>query len=296
MATTTASKTLNYKDILLTSRPFWWVATAVPFFVGYLTHGAHFSWPLAVVTFYFLFPYNLLMYGLNDIFDYESDMRNPRKAGIEGAVLAKSKHLSLFLVILALNIPYVLYIHSIGHRLSDIWLAFMLLMVVVYSVKGIRFKEIPVVDSLVSAFHYTSPFLFGVVLAFNRLGWIGAFLPFYVWAVGNHAFGAIQDIKPDREAGIESIATRLGSSATLWFVVACYAIASVLPIYFFGGVGIVPAVVLLSYVLLAARCLPFRKKHEFGVFRRSWRLLTYMNYINGAILSIYLILLYKASH
>ncbi len=36
-------------------------------------------------TLYFLGPYNLLVYGVNDAYDYESDLRNPRKASLEGA-------------------------------------------------------------------------------------------------------------------------------------------------------------------------------------------------------------------
>ena len=39
---------------------------------------------------WFLVPYNLLMYGINDVFDYESDLRNPRKGGVEGALVDRS--------------------------------------------------------------------------------------------------------------------------------------------------------------------------------------------------------------
>ena len=70
MATSkTLSNTLTAKDVILTSRPHWWIVTGAAFMVGYLTGGLHFSWPLAVGTFYFMFPYSLLVYGFNDIFD-----------------------------------------------------------------------------------------------------------------------------------------------------------------------------------------------------------------------------------
>jgi 4-hydroxybenzoate polyprenyltransferase len=183
--------------------------------------------PLLIGTFYFLFPYNLLLYGINDIFDYESDILNPRKAGIEGAVLAKHKHLALFIAIMVLNVPYWVYFVRAGNRLSNIWLLAIVLMAFAYSVKRIRFKEIPLLDSMTSAFHYTSPFLFGVILASGRFGWLAVFATFYVWALANHAFGAIQDIKPDTEAGIDSIATKLGANKTVWFCLFIYGVRQI---------------------------------------------------------------------
>ncbi|MEB0015126.1 hypothetical protein QN416_26375, partial [Glaciimonas sp. Cout2] len=47
---------------------------------------------LVVGTLFFLIPYNLLMYVINDVFDYESDLRNPRKGGVEGAMLDPALH------------------------------------------------------------------------------------------------------------------------------------------------------------------------------------------------------------
>ena len=50
------------------------------------------DWELVVGTLFFLIPYNLAMYGINDVFDYASDLANPRKGGIEGAVLSPRSH------------------------------------------------------------------------------------------------------------------------------------------------------------------------------------------------------------
>ncbi|GAC1387477.1 MAG: prenyltransferase [Candidatus Saccharimonadales bacterium] len=288
-----ATNTLSSKDILLSSRPFWWITTATPFVIGYLTHAVHFSWALVIGAIYFLFPYNLFLYGINDIFDYESDIRNPRKAGIEGAVLVKEKHWPLFLVILATNVPYWIYFLRIGNRLASLWLVVMVVMALAYSVKRVRFKEIPLVDSLTSAFHYTSPFLFGVLLITGQFDWLRGFIAFFIWSIANHAFGAIQDIKPDTEAGIRSIATALGANRTVWFCLGVYCVAALLPTLFFGAAGIVVSGILLSYVWLVAHTLPYRTQPSHPVFHRSWQLLTYLNYGNGLLLSLYFIGLYK---
>ena len=79
-------------SIVLSSRPLSWVNTAFPFAASYLVTTRELDWVFFVGTLYFLIPYNLAMYGINDVFDYESDLRNPRKGGLEGAVLDRSLH------------------------------------------------------------------------------------------------------------------------------------------------------------------------------------------------------------
>ena len=79
-------------QVLLSSRPISWINTAFPFASAYVLTTGRVDALLVVGTLFFLIPYNLLMYGINDVFDYESDLRNPRKGGEEGAVLDPSLH------------------------------------------------------------------------------------------------------------------------------------------------------------------------------------------------------------
>ena len=78
------------KKLFVVSRPISWINTAYPFVAGYLLLNGTVDTVLIIGGLFFLIPYNLLMYGVNDVFDFESDMRNPRKGGIEGATAAKS--------------------------------------------------------------------------------------------------------------------------------------------------------------------------------------------------------------
>ena len=81
------------REVLAASRPFSWINTAYPFAAGYLmATGGRLDATFVVGTLFFLVPYNLLMYGINDVFDYASDLANPRKGGIEGALLAPRMH------------------------------------------------------------------------------------------------------------------------------------------------------------------------------------------------------------
>ena len=62
------------KDVLAASRPSSWINIAYPFAAGYLVAtGGRVDLALVVGTLYFLVPSNLLMYGVNDVFDYASD-------------------------------------------------------------------------------------------------------------------------------------------------------------------------------------------------------------------------------
>lgn len=283
--------TLTIKEALKVSRPFWWINTAAPFFVGYLIGRPELSTALVIGTVYFAFMYNLFMYGVNDIYDYESDIRNPRKVGIEGSVLPKSKHGSLWRWIWVSNVPVWLYFVFIGNTLSNIWLIFIVYMALAYSVKGLRFKEKPFVDSFTSAFHYTAPFLFGLLLSQSSYLWLPAYITFYLWVMANHAFGAIQDITPDKKAKIGSIAVSLGAHKTIVFCLVLYSLAAMLPIISFGIKGIVPSVLLAPYVYLVARTFKYKNDDEHPIFKQSWRRFLFLNYVTGAILSVYIVAL-----
>ena len=64
-----------------------------------------------------------------------------------------------------LPIPFVVYLVVVGGWLSDVILAISLFAVVAYSLKGLRFKERPFLDSLTSSTHFVSPAVFGLALA-----------------------------------------------------------------------------------------------------------------------------------
>ena len=56
-----------------------------------------------------------------------------------------------------------------------------------------------------------------VVIGLSLVSFVAALSAFLLWGMASHALGAVQDIRPDREAGIGSIATVLdpGAAAAL---------------------------------------------------------------------------------
>ncbi len=267
-----------------TSRPVSWVNTAYPFAVGYVVMGGGFDLRLVLGTLFFLIPYNLLMYGINDVFDYESDIRNPRKGSIEGAITPKRYHPLIVWSSVLLSAPFVIALLASGSARSGLVLALVLFFVVAYSVKGLRFKELPFLDSITSSIHFVGP----LVYAYSLVGatpdaWVAA-LAFFLWGIASQAFGAVQDVVPDREAKIHSIATVLGAAWTVRFAAVMYAAASVF-VMTLGGLAIVVGIAGLAYV---ANVWPYLRvsDKESGKARAGWRRFMWLNYVVGAVVTI----------
>lgn len=267
-----------------TSRPVSWVNTAYPFAVGYLMMGGGVDARLVIGTLFFLIPYNLLMYGINDVYDYESDIRNPRKGGVEGAITPKKYHPLIVWSSLLLSLPFVIVLVAMGTTVSAVVLFAVLFFVVAYSAKGLRFKEIPFLDSITSSIHFVGPLVYAYSLVGStEAGWIVA-AAFFCWGIASQAFGAVQDIVPDREAKISSIATVLGAKNTVRYAAVMYLVASCL-VAFIGGLGLAVAVVGLLYVANVAPYVAASDKQAHQA-RGGWKRFMYLNYIAGAVITM----------
>ena len=283
-------------QLFLSSRPLSWVNTAFPFAAAYLMTTRTVDVTFIVATLFFLVPYNLAMYGINDVFDYESDLRNPRKGGVEGAVLDRSLHRITLWAALITNVPFLVYLVAVGSPLSWLVLAISMFAVVAYSVKGLRFKEVPFLDSITSSTHFVSPALYGAVLAgavFTPALWL-VLAAFFLWGMASHAFGAVQDIQADREGNLASVATVIGAASTARFALACYALASGLiacgalfaaPAWPFG----VAAATAIPYILMV---LPYRSLSDANCEQanRGWRKFLAINFVVGFVITMLLIL------
>ncbi len=277
------------KQLFIASRPVSWINTAYPFAAAYLLTTRQIDFTLVIGTLFFLIPYNLAMYGINDVFDYESDLRNPRKGGTHGAVLDRRMHrITLWAAALSC-VPFVLYLAVVGSPASWLVLAASLFFVVFYSAPPLRLKEVPFADSVTSSIHFFSPAVYGLVLAGAVWTWqLGAvILAFALWGVASHAFGAVQDVVADREAGISSIATARGARWTVWFSLVCYAAAGAVMLTTTWP-GPLAALVALLYI---ATVWPFRSITDETAERATvgWRRFLWINQIAGFIVTLLLI-------
>lgn len=276
-------------DLLAASRPLSWINTAYPFAAAYLLVAGTLDARWVIGTLFFLVPYNLAMYGINDVFDYASDLANPRKGGVEGALLSPQRHRMVLVSSIVLSAPFVVALIVLGSPLSWLILAISLFAVVAYSAPPFRFKEVPVLDSITSSIHFVSPAVYGFALAGGTAtpGLVAVLTAFFLWGVASHAFGAVQDVVPDREGGISSIATALGAARTVRLALACWVVAGVLML-FTGLPGALAAVLALPYLWAAA---PYHSVSdaESGAANRGWRHFLWINYACGFVVTMLLI-------
>ena len=244
---------------------------------------------LLIGSLFFLIPYNLLMYGVNDVFDYESDLRNPRKGGIEGALLDPKYHRPTLITASSLAAPFVVYLLAVGSFESSAWLLLVLFSVIAYSIKGLRFKEIPFLDSITSAMHFVGPMWFGLALAGADLNQTIVLISasFFLWGMASHAFGAVQDVKADRAAGIGSIATTIGSRQTVILAMCMYLAAGVIAL-FIGDRYSQAAIAAIPYLIVVGRELSITDENCERA-NRGWKWFIYLNFIAGAIVSALII-------
>lgn len=272
------------------SRPVSWVNTAFPFAAAMLLTTGEVNAILVVGTLYYLIPYNLAMYGINDVFDYASDINNPRKGGIEGGLMPPEYHRPLLWLVAATNLPFVAWMIAIGSPAAVAAILVSTFAVIAYSAPVLRFKERPVLDSLTSSTHFVSPAVVGLTLAGATFDGALVLLlaAFFAWGVAAHAFGAVQDIVPDRAAGIGSIATVFGARWTVRFSLVLWSIAGLLMLAT-PWPGPLAAVVAVPYLV---NCAPYARvtDAESGRTNRAWRRFIWLNYASGFLVTMIFIL------
>lgn len=278
----------SLKKLWIISRPVSWLNTAYPFAAGYIISGGQINIVFILGTLYFLGPYNLLMYGVNDVFDYESDIRNPRKGGIEGAVTAKSFHKTILRAAALSNIPFIVALLLLGNPLSWLVLFVVLFFVVAYSIVKLRFKERPIIDSITSSIHFIGPLVYGLSLTHFSREAVPFLSAFFLWGMASHAYGAVQDIIPDREAKLASIATVLGARRTVWFAFILYCIAIIISVLQ-SPVGLIVGLAGIVYPLNIVRYLQLTDAAS-GRARIAWRRFIWLNFFVGFVVTIVLIL------
>ncbi|MCB1024958.1 MAG: prenyltransferase [Acidobacteria bacterium] len=254
--------------ILKISRPRFWIYIFGPYLVGLaaavkipedLINPNVFIWGI-----YFTLPANLLIYGINDIFDFETDRLNPKKQSFESLV-DPSFHKRLYFYIFLLNLPFLMFLIFGVSQIAGAAMIGFLFFSIFYSAPPIRAKTKPLLDSAFNIL-YVFPGIFSFsLLAFD-------FPPLLVviaagfWTMAMHAYSAIPDIDSDRQANISTIATWLGPLGTHIFCIACYLAASFISFLYIGRTAIVFGI---AYIVMMAASMILRKSERvFEVYRK----------------------------
>jgi 4-hydroxybenzoate polyprenyltransferase len=212
--------------LLKLSRPRFWLYLAGPVAVGVVYAAASTAdlfTPTTLTLFaYFLLPANVLLYGVNDVFDADVDVENPKKEGRE----VRYGGDRLVPVAVAVCGGLVLALVALTPPLAWPWLAGFLVLGVAYSAPPARLKTRPPLDSISNGL-YVLPGAAAYAAVAGRHPPLLAVGGGWLWTMAMHTFSAIPDIEPDRRAGIETTATKLGEGATYAYCAACWALAAV---------------------------------------------------------------------
>ena len=261
------------------SRPRFWFYVFGPFIVGALVGApeprAYLSLSSLLWALFFLFPANLLIYGANDIFDYETDRRNAKKQGYE-LLVTPAQHRALWRAIALFCLPFApLLIWA--PRACWLSLAGFLFFSIFYSAPPIRAKARPILDSVFNVL-YIFPGAFGYFLTGGQNFSLSLFGAAWLWAMAMHAYSAVPDISADREAEVPTVATFLGLRGTLAFCLGLYVCAALISMPVLSWLSTVAGAV---YAVLMVRSL--RAGTELGVMK-IYRVFPFVNALVGAAL------------
>ena len=110
---------------------------------------------------------------------------------------------------------------------------------------------------------------------------------FFLWGVASHAFGAVQDVVPDREGGIRSIATVIGARATVRLAMAAWLAAGLL-LLATEWPGPLASVLVVPYLATAAPYWSVTDA-DSGRANAGWRRFLWINYACGFVVTLLLI-------
>ena len=261
------------------SRPRFWFYVFGPFIVGALAGAPDprtYLSPLALGwALFFLFPANLLIYGANDIFDYETDRRNAKKQGYE-LLVTPAQHRTLWRQIALFCLPFAPLLMWTP-RPAWFCLAGFLFFSLFYSAPPIRAKARPILDSVFNVL-YIFPGALGYFLTGGHNFSLILFGAAWLWAMAMHAYSAVPDISADREAEVPTVATFLGLRGTLIFCLVLYVLAAMFSLAVLCGWSVFLGAL---YVFLMARSL--QAGSEAGVMR-IYRVFPWINAGAGAVL------------
>ncbi len=263
------------------SRPVLWINTVGPAVVGVWLSGDLWRWEALPLLLWLTLPFNLLIYGVNDIFDQETDAKNPRKGSLEGAKILPEEVRPIWRGVLLTNVPLLVYFLSVLPYEAVFWILLYAVLFVSYSAPPLRFKARPYLDSLSNA-AYAIPLVFKPLALGEGVVWPAA-LGLMAWSAAKHTFDAVQDVEEDRDVGITTTAVRLGVRGVVfwsgaWWTIAtvCFALAN-------------PLVALVNTVYAGALLYALYRRPAPETGRRLYKYSIAFPYVAGTVAGVQLV-------
>ena len=216
----------SWRALWTLSRPRFWMYLAGPVLVASAfaarTPADLLAWRPALILAFALIPANVLVYGVNDIFDADVDAHNPKKLSREARFGGQRVLRTAVWLAGAIGVIMLLALPPSARP----WLAGFLFLAIFYSAPPLRFKTRPLLDSLSNGLY-----ILPGVAAFQTIAGHAppapAIIGGWLWAMAMHTFSAIPDIGPDSAAGIRTTATWLGPRRAFAYCILCWTGAAI---------------------------------------------------------------------
>lgn len=229
------------KRLVVISRPVLWINTIGTTMIAVWLTGELWRWDAIWLLLWVTLPFNLLIYGINDIFDQETDNINIRKGGFGGAKIAPREVPWIAWGVALTNIPFLIFFGLNYSLEANLWIWAYTLFFLFYSAPPARFKGRPFLDSISNA-DYAFPLAFVPLALGYEPVWLALF-GLMAWSLAKHTYDAIQDIEEDSFVNITTTAVFLGAKKSLVYVSFWWLVSSV----FFAFINIPLAVANIAY-------------------------------------------------
>lgn len=275
----------RFTSLIGITRPRFWLYLAGPFLVGYAiaidtwSDFLHFQFWLYLG--YFGVIANTLLYGINDIFDADTDQFNVKKGTYETHYTAENGTITRYSVIVAglLSLSAVWWLNSFFQQLL---LGLFIALAVGYSLPPLRFKARPVIDSASNVL-YVMPGFFGYLLGGGESIPVSIVIAATTWTMAMHLYSAIPDILADKKAHLQTTAVKLGETRSLWLCAALWVITA--GIVTFQGYLLPLALLLWIYPVSMVWMLHSQK----NVLFRLYEIFPWLNASFGAAIFFFII-------
>jgi 4-hydroxybenzoate polyprenyltransferase len=274
----------DLRHLLKISRPRFWMYTAGPYILGtfasapgYKTFISLRFWIYLLV---FVIAANVLIYGVNDLADADTDKHNEKKGSYEVRLEKQQRAVT----VIACGIAFgTLVVSVIGQSmLTAVLMGVFLMLSIGYSVPPLRFKARPLFDSVSNVLYAMPGFITASIWATDSTIPMTVIVASWLWCMAMHTFSAVPDVTADLKAGLATTATWLGVRGALVYCGLCWLFSAILLGMTFRNAmyGIVWSCALaVAYLGMTVSCL-VRGASEKTVFQH-YRIFPFINAAAG---------------
>gem|GEM_PF-2930419 len=212
--------------LITISRPIFCLTISSIYFGGWLISNTGWSTYNWLYLFFCLFPMGIIVFGVNDISDIDSDSLNVRKGDVEGAVLKRSETDFVKASVWIAATTFLVFSLIARRWPAAAAVVGVIVFAVTYSLKPIRLKSVPMADSISNGLWVLFVFLLGYYAndqSFASSPPWNLMLLVVLTVAAIHSLTTLFDLDVDLRAGDKTIGTTLGLRRTITFALVLFA-------------------------------------------------------------------------